>query len=661
MSANPYAVRPVRLELLREGPAHNQLLSPLARYLALVENRPAESFFLQLEHRDLLDAQRAIEHAIRAPAEAGSTGDEFAVRTLRTRVSEALLQVRGAYTVLTAADAKTLVHLRLVLSASELASVPWELAESAPGVSLLLRAPHPVVITRESRREGKVDVRWPARPKILFAFTDFPEHDVPWRAHLQALYNALAPWIRWSKDEGVELRKHLVTLRAASTEDIARACAEGGFTHVHVLAHGAPHGPDRALAAAPAILLHDPGDRRRAVAVDGERLEASLRTRVAGLASPTVVTLSVCHGGAAGSVVSGASGIAHVLHRAGIAFVVASQFPLSFQGSAVMAELLYEGLLVGRDPRVLLYELRRTLAAARDGASPFDAESLVAYMTVPPDLDVQLEAVRSTARMFRADVAVYALRTALEGGSDDAVGAATRELDAIELELAQAGSDRGTLGRRASIVSRYLEVIDHDNRDARVRTARGDIVDATATPLTARTPPELRALAARLYRAVFRDEPRALWGAIQAILFEAADGQTPSREELTAVRWLASTRLASGGADATDARVALAIARLLEVADAEELTGALVGEVHTLYERVVLDEGAASFRAFSEVRVLRRYATMLSRAPLGDRWRVGVAAARAVLERLAPFRVPYDWADRRPSSPRRAQASSDGR
>jgi len=34
-------MRTLTLELLRHGPAHNQLLSPLTPYLALCENHPA--------------------------------------------------------------------------------------------------------------------------------------------------------------------------------------------------------------------------------------------------------------------------------------------------------------------------------------------------------------------------------------------------------------------------------------------------------------------------------------------------------------------------------------------------------------------------------------------------------------------------------------------
>ena len=47
-------MRTLTLELLRHGPAHNQLLSPLTPYLALCENHPAVTLQLPMEHNQLL-------------------------------------------------------------------------------------------------------------------------------------------------------------------------------------------------------------------------------------------------------------------------------------------------------------------------------------------------------------------------------------------------------------------------------------------------------------------------------------------------------------------------------------------------------------------------------------------------------------------------------
>ena len=42
-------MRTITLELVRHGPAHNQLLSPLTQYLALCENHPAVTLQLPLD------------------------------------------------------------------------------------------------------------------------------------------------------------------------------------------------------------------------------------------------------------------------------------------------------------------------------------------------------------------------------------------------------------------------------------------------------------------------------------------------------------------------------------------------------------------------------------------------------------------------------------
>src|SRR3954449_5705043 len=47
-------MRTITLELLRHGPAHNQLLSPLTPYLALCENHAAVTLHVPFEHNQFL-------------------------------------------------------------------------------------------------------------------------------------------------------------------------------------------------------------------------------------------------------------------------------------------------------------------------------------------------------------------------------------------------------------------------------------------------------------------------------------------------------------------------------------------------------------------------------------------------------------------------------
>ena len=52
--------RTLTLELIRHGPAHNQLLSQLTQYLALSENGAAETIRLPFDHQDFLLRQEAM-------------------------------------------------------------------------------------------------------------------------------------------------------------------------------------------------------------------------------------------------------------------------------------------------------------------------------------------------------------------------------------------------------------------------------------------------------------------------------------------------------------------------------------------------------------------------------------------------------------------------
>jgi hypothetical protein len=52
--------RSIKLELLREGPAHNHLLSPLTPYLALCGNHDIETLRVPYEHHQLVEQLRLL-------------------------------------------------------------------------------------------------------------------------------------------------------------------------------------------------------------------------------------------------------------------------------------------------------------------------------------------------------------------------------------------------------------------------------------------------------------------------------------------------------------------------------------------------------------------------------------------------------------------------
>jgi hypothetical protein len=403
-------VRTVTLELLRHGPPHNQLLSPLTEYLALCGNHSAATVTMPFEHAQLLNRLRALMY------KATPEDRKFQLKDTAQVMGEVLGRVPGLIAELaeTPGQDNSLTQLRLILSASELALLPFELANApngfpGAGQSLALQAQAPLCITREVRRVSNTRFQWPIEPKVLFAAASPPGvGPIPLEQHLLALRTVIDPWVEHGlpggarRDEAAKLKArldpHLVVLPQATVGAIQRACAERNFTHVHILAHGVPlEGEEEKRYG---LALHSDRNPDGKDIVDGARLATLLRTYRRGndnvLSGPAVVTVASCDSGNVGSVVESAVGagasIAHALHEGGIPLVVAAQFPLSFAASILMTQVFYEGLLWGADPRTLLNDVRWQLKSKLPDSH--DWASLVAYAALPADLEQQLARVR---------------------------------------------------------------------------------------------------------------------------------------------------------------------------------------------------------------------------------------------------------------------------
>ncbi len=401
------AIQQVKLEFLRPGPAHNQLLSPLTPYIALCGDDGPVTVQMPFEHRQLLMRLRRLRYeSNKDPAKDEQRQAE--VRDMGEAIGKVFSQIPALLSQLPDACGETgkLVHLSLSLSGFELGLIPFELAVSMDGFPgsgspLFLQTRMPISVTREIRRGCPLPIKWNRPPRILFAFAE-PDIqnvrlNVPAQAHLNALRLAIEPWVK-IKDPGKanerveEVKKLLTVLPNATLKQIREACAKTEYTHVHILAHGAP--------------LEYAGDRRYGVAlcneldrsadiVDGERLAMTLTARDASgnvKYCPTLVTLATCDSGNIESVLTPGGSIAHELHAAGIPWVIASQFPLWMRASAIAAEVLYKRLLKGADPRWVIYELRQRLRT--DSSGTHDWASIVAYATVPGDFKQQVDAFR---------------------------------------------------------------------------------------------------------------------------------------------------------------------------------------------------------------------------------------------------------------------------
>jgi hypothetical protein len=425
----------ITLELLRHGPSHNQLLSPLTSYLALCENHGAVTLNIPFEHAQLLHRLSALRYE-------GDVNDKSVRQNRCFQINDAARELGGVLAKIPGLIAETnkiprrtsdIGHLRLIISANELALLPFELAfapEGCPGAGqhLALQPHAPLCVTREVRRAPTPFPKPTGDFRVLFIAAAPPEvGEIPLKAHNLALRRAVAPWVKYFTDQNRKERveDHLVVLPNATIEEIADHCAVGGFTHVHILAHGV-NNPD-CYGDQYFIALHSARDRSTVDYVSGKRLAAALRPNrraalqekmrpsswygerasngenCGGIALPLVVTLATCDGGAVGSVIGAGASIAHDLHDAGIPIVAASQFPLTFAGSVRMVETLYQGLLWGEDPRLLMHALRRRLYA--DLPESHDWAGLTLYAALPEEFDsiiAELRVRRAHAGMAAA-------------------------------------------------------------------------------------------------------------------------------------------------------------------------------------------------------------------------------------------------------------------
>lgn len=396
-------VKTVTLRILREGPTHNHLLSPLTPYLAVVGPYEAVSIRMPYEHRQLLRDLNSLRYgatAKRGPDVTRITGPDR--RIIADHVSQIFAAIPGLTSemVTEAACHPTLTHLCLVFSASELSLLPFELA-TAPrgfpgeGSPLSVQSVAPVVITRSIPGASGHRCDLVRKPRILFVAAQPPGLPaIPFKAHLTALLAALRPWAGSVVDEPGSadglVKDYLTVLPRASLADIEAACCSEEYTHVHILAHGQEL--EEGGQSQFALALHDRAGGKDLVSAD--RLQAALRLPLTygreevHFSHPLAVSLATCDSGQQAQVVFPAMSLAHALHAAGVPLVVGSLFPLSHKGSVVLAETLYNGLLRGRDPRRVLHDVRHALFRMSD--ITHDWASIVAYTSFPDDLDDQV-------------------------------------------------------------------------------------------------------------------------------------------------------------------------------------------------------------------------------------------------------------------------------
>ncbi len=396
--ADNIQVRLVNVEFLRPGPPQNQLLSPLTQYLAVCGDAGAGVVTVPYEHATFERKLKELRY------ETGDPGDRLAMlHDIGVDMGRILGSVPGLAGSLATdpGQAGLLVHLRLTLSATELALLPFEIAKGPIGPNataeswLAIQTRPPVCLTRNIRTVSPEGVVWPHVPRILFVAGD--PANIPYKEHRDALIGAIQPFRYPGRDDASsssdgtreQFGELLTILLNPTLTDVFRECRETRYTHVHILAHG---DLDESTHDSYGLVLRGPDES--ADVVSGERFCSALTTVGGGrIHRPTVVTVASCDSGNVGTVVRPGASFAHALHQGGVPLVVASQFPLSTEGSVPLVATLYTGLLWGGNPLLLLQEIRAELHA-RYTSRWHDWASLVVYEALPQALGEQLDRVR---------------------------------------------------------------------------------------------------------------------------------------------------------------------------------------------------------------------------------------------------------------------------
>src|SRR5262245_16826050 len=125
-------IQTVTVEFLRAGPRHNQLLSPLTPYLGVCGDAPAGIVTMPYEHRDVEQLLQDLNYRVVSddPSRRENTLDRTG-----DKMADILSSVQGLSGALNSETerSQTLTQLRIVLSASELAMLPFELSKVPAG------------------------------------------------------------------------------------------------------------------------------------------------------------------------------------------------------------------------------------------------------------------------------------------------------------------------------------------------------------------------------------------------------------------------------------------------------------------------------------------------------------------------------------------------
>ncbi|HNN95041.1 MAG TPA: CHAT domain-containing protein, partial [Pseudomonadota bacterium] len=338
------------------------------------------------------------------------------------------------------------VLLSIRSAAAELYSLPWELLTiKATGQhvgelpAVLLRYEWPETTTTPEQplpRQG--------HGRILLAWSA-ASGAVPAVEHQRAIESACqAGGITFYAARDVLSQVSMGRLQAALAE---AKKSNQPISVLHLLAHGG------ALGNTFGLVLDGESTDDDSVIVDA----GQLRRLLAPYADMVrLVVLSACDSANAGALGNALGSVAQTLHRAGMASVVASRYPLSVVGSVRLAEALYRGLAVGPD------SLESALLAARDGlakdAAQNDWSSLQLYARAADGEDtrpLRFRPYKGLASFGVSDQRFFHGREAVTQSLRQRFGALSQTPDALRLlaVLGPSGSGKSSVARAGLLAS----------------------------------------------------------------------------------------------------------------------------------------------------------------------------------------------------------------
>lgn len=257
----------------------------------------------------------------------------------------------------TAVQQRRPVHVTIRSAAAELYVLPWELLTlRATGQSLgglpgvLVRYEWPETVTTPQPAEP------PAKGRLLVAWSA-AGGAVPAADHVAAIRSAATAGGHPFTDD--DILTHASPGRLAAALDAAERAGKP-YAALHLLCHGGTQG------ATYGLVLDGEAADDPSVLLDAARLQQLVAPHAGAL---RLVVLAACDSGNQGEPGGLLGSAAQMLHRAGVAAVVASRYPLSVAGSKQLTAALYRGLLAEHAA------LERAFVAARTALAG-DATSL---------------------------------------------------------------------------------------------------------------------------------------------------------------------------------------------------------------------------------------------------------------------------------------------